>query len=69
MQLTGVTMVRDEADLIEAFVCHNLQVLDRMFVVDHRSRDGTREILRALVAEGFPSFSKSTTRKLTDRPK
>jgi len=46
-------MVRNEADVIEASVRHNLRSLDRMLVVDHCSTDGTREILRALEAEGL----------------
>jgi len=54
MPFSGVAMVRDEADVIEAFVRHNLRILDRLYVVDHRSRDGTREILGALIAEGLP---------------
>jgi hypothetical protein len=51
--LIGVTMVRDEADVIEAFVRHNLRSLDGILAVDHCSTDGTREILRALEAEGL----------------
>ena len=38
-------MVRNEADILEAFVRHNLTVLDRMLVVDHGSMDGTAEML------------------------
>ena len=54
MQLVGVAMVRNEADVVEAFVRHNLRTLDRLLVVDHRSDDGTRDILAALVREGLP---------------
>jgi Glycosyl transferase family 2 len=50
----GVAMVRDEADIIEAFVRHNLTVVDGLAIVDHGSSDGTAEILAALVAEGLP---------------
>jgi len=46
-------MVRNEADIIETFVRHNLRFLDRLLVVDHCSSDGTREILRALKQEGL----------------
>jgi len=53
LTLQGVTMVRNEADVIEAFVRHNLRALDRILVVDHCSSDGTREILHALKAEGL----------------
>jgi len=54
MRAIGVSMVRNEADVIEAFVRHNLRVLDRLHVVDHGSFDGTREILEALEREGLP---------------
>jgi hypothetical protein len=54
MHLYGAAMVRNEADIIEAFVRHNLAVLDGLAVVDHGSVDGTAEILAALVAEGLP---------------
>ena len=53
MRLAGVAMVRNEADIVEAFVRHNLGVLDRLAVVDHGSVDGTRAILEALVGEGL----------------
>jgi hypothetical protein len=54
MRLFGVTMVRNEADVIEAFVRHNLCVLDGLAIVDHGSTDGTSEILAKLQAEGLP---------------
>jgi len=54
MRLAAVSMVRNEGDLVEAFVHHNLRVVDRLYVVDHRSDDGTRDILRRLVADGLP---------------
>jgi hypothetical protein len=47
-------MVRNEADVIEAFVRHHAEIVDELVVVDHRSVDGTDETLRALVAEGLP---------------
>ncbi len=51
MRLFGVAMVRDEADVIEAFVRHNLSVLDGLAIVDHGSLDGTGDILGRLEAE------------------
>jgi hypothetical protein len=47
-------MVRNEADVIEAFVRHHAEIVDELVVVDHRSVDGTDETLRALAAEGLP---------------
>ena len=54
MRLCGVAMVRNEADVIEAFVRHNLSILDGLAIVDHGSFDGTTEILAELQREGLP---------------
>ena len=54
MRLIGVAMVRNEADIVEAFVRHNLRFLDHLVVVDHSSSDATAEILRRLRDEGLP---------------
>ncbi|MEO8564846.1 MAG: glycosyltransferase family 2 protein [Betaproteobacteria bacterium] len=54
MKLWGVAMARNEADVIEAFVRHNLTVLDGLAIVDHGSTDATPSILAALSAEGLP---------------
>jgi hypothetical protein len=53
MRLWGVSMVRNEADVIEAFVRHNLGVLDGLAIVDHGSFDGTAQILAELQREGL----------------
>jgi hypothetical protein len=54
MRLLGVAMVRNEADVVEAFVRHNLGVLDGLAIVDHASIDGTSSILAKLRAELLP---------------
>ena len=54
MHLCAAAIVRNEADIIEAFVRHNLTVVDHLALVDHGSFDGTSEILAALVEEGLP---------------
>lgn len=54
MNLWAVSMVRNEADIIEAFVRHNLAYLDGIVVLDHRSTDATRPILQRLKSEGLP---------------
>ena len=54
MKLFGAAMLRNEADVVESFVRHNLSLLDGLLVVDHGSSDGTSEILDALVVEGLP---------------
>jgi hypothetical protein len=54
MRLVGVALVRNEADIIEAFVRTNLVMLDALVVFIHKASDGTREILLALAGEGLP---------------
>jgi hypothetical protein len=54
VQIWGVAMVRDEADIIELTVRHMLgQGLDRLLIADNLSRDGTRMILDGL-ADALP---------------
>lgn len=49
----GVACVKNESDIIEAFVRHNLYFLDRLIVLDHGSTDNTPTILRSLQKEGL----------------
>ena len=50
----AIAMVKNEADIIEASVRHNLAYVDMMVVIDNASTDGTRAILEALRREGLP---------------
>ena len=54
MRLVAVSIVRNEADIIEAFVRHTRAWVDHHLVFDHASTDGTRQILCALRDEGLP---------------
>jgi len=56
VRLLGAAHVRNEADIVEAFVRHNLVLLDGLAIVDHASVDATPDILRALKDEGLPVF-------------
>lgn len=53
-KIAGVVMVRNEADIIEAFVRHNLQFLDELIIVLHASHDDTARIIEQLTIEGLP---------------
>ena len=44
-------MVKNELDIIEPFVRHNLQYVDALIVFDHYSTDGTRDVLIRLSQE------------------
>lgn len=54
MRLIGIAMIKNERDIVEAFVRHNLQFLDAILMIDNCSSDGTREILENLLKEGKP---------------
>lgn len=54
MNALAIAMVKNEADIVEAFVRHNLAFVDLMVVIDNDSTDGTRQILQALQREGLP---------------
>ena len=54
IEALGIAMVKNEADVIEAFIRHNLGFMDALAIVDNDSIDGTREILVQLQQEGLP---------------
>src|SRR5262249_40485645 len=54
MKIVAVACVRDEIDIIEAFVRHTLGWVDHLAVLDNGSTDGTSAGLEALRAEGLP---------------
>jgi hypothetical protein len=54
MDFIGLTMVKNEEDIIEQFVRHNLQYFKKLYVFDHSSCDNTVPILTKLAGEGLP---------------
>jgi hypothetical protein len=54
LRIIGIAAVKNEIDVIEAFVRHNLAHVERLVVLDNSSTDGTLEVLRELSAEGLP---------------
>ena len=54
MHIAVISMVRNEADIIESFVRHAASFADRIYIVNHNSTDETRKILDELVQEGLP---------------
>lgn len=54
MKIVSISWVRNEADVIEAFVRHHCRFLDRMIIIDHRSTDNTPDLLQQLKNEGLP---------------
>ena len=62
--LIGLCVAKNEADIIEAMVRHNLSFLDKLHVVDNDSSDGTLEIVKLLAAE----FPRRLTWSTDERP-
>lgn len=54
MKILGVSLVKNEEDIIESFVRYNLLVMDQLLIIDNGSTDGTLDILKALIASGLP---------------
>ena len=54
VRVVAVSTVKNEEDVVEAFVRHTVALVDRLVVVDNASTDGTLQILRALEQEGLP---------------
>lgn len=54
MKIVSLSMVRNEADIVEAWVRYHAEIVDLMAIVCNRSADNTRDILTALEAEGLP---------------
>jgi hypothetical protein len=50
-RIVGLCIAKNEADIIEAMVRHNLGFLDQLHVVDNDSADATPGILAALEGE------------------
>ena len=54
MAKISLSVVKNEADVIESMIRHNSAFVDHMHIVDNNSADRTKEIVRSLVSEGLP---------------
>jgi len=52
-KILSISMVKNEADIIESFVRYNMNFLDEMIILDNYSSDNTLEILNLLKKEGL----------------
>ena len=54
ISLCGICVMRNEEDIVELFVKHNLKYLDFLICFDNESQDKTLSILLSLKNKGFP---------------
>lgn len=54
MKLIAISRVKNEVDIIEAFVRHHAESFEKLVIVDDASNDGTYELLLSLQAAGLP---------------
>lgn len=62
MRIVSITLLRNEEDIVEAFVRYHCQFFDQMILVDHGSTDETLHILQTLKKEGLPLTIRLETR-------
>lgn len=56
MKTVALSIVKNEADIIEPFIRHNAAHVDAFLVCDHQSTDGSAELIEQLRNEGYPIF-------------
>jgi glycosyltransferase involved in cell wall biosynthesis len=54
MRLVSITCVKNEDDIVEAFIRHTATLVDHLVVLDNGSTDETRDILETLQHNDFP---------------
>ncbi|ABG49547.1 Tetratricopeptide TPR_2 [Trichodesmium erythraeum IMS101] len=51
--VVGISMIKNEEDVLETFIRHNLNYLDFLVLADNGSTDNSRKIINKLIQEGF----------------
>lgn len=67
MKIVALSVVRNEVDILEAFVRYHLEIVDHVIVADHRSIDGSAELLGELESEGLPLSLRPLSAPLLNR--
>ena len=54
MKIVSITVINNEADIIESFIRYHLNIVDEMIILNDGSTDDTNNILDKLSSEGLP---------------
>lgn len=54
MKIAIIAAIKNEEDIVESFVRHNLNFADELHLIDHSSGDNSAEIVQRMIAEGLP---------------
>ena len=54
MKIVSITIIKNEADIIESFIRYHLNIVDEMIILNDGSTDDTNNILDKLSSEGLP---------------
>jgi hypothetical protein len=54
MQIVTLSVMKNEADIIEIFIRYHLQWVSRMVIVDHGSTDSSARTVQQLIDKGLP---------------
>ena len=69
MKLVTISTIRNESDILEAFVRYHVQFVDQMIIINHRSADSSGHILQSLKKEGLPlELTEETSLELQQGP-
>ena len=52
-KIITLTMIKNESDIVEVFVRYTMNFAKKMIFIDNGCEDGSIEILKALIKEGF----------------
>lgn len=69
MNIGFISMIRNEIDIIKPFLLHCASLFDSAFLIDHRSMDGTSEILKEATQKqnGWHYYLLDTTAKIQNK--
>ncbi|MDN4620956.1 glycosyltransferase family 2 protein [Paenibacillus sp. PsM32] len=56
LKIFAITMIKNEADIIESFIRYHDNIFDGIVILDNGSTDNTLNIINSLIIEGYPLY-------------